>query len=288
MPPAVSAPVHTSSHHPALNTGPISLASNLYRFRHLIFQLTRRDVLGRYRGSHLGMIWSFLNPLLLLGIFTFVFKFIFRAKFTGHPSEGPADFALMLFAGLIIFNMVAECIARAPTLVLLNANYVTKIVFPLEILPVTVVLASLAHLLISLAPLLLGVLLLRDEGIPLTVVYWPLLLAPIICWSLGATWLLSALGVFLRDLNSIMLAVTTILMYASAVFYPIDRVPLEYQGIVRLNPLAFFSEESRNLTVWGAPLDWVGYGWSLLGGLIFMQMGYTAFMRTKHAFADVI
>ncbi len=269
----------------------------LIRYRHIIRQFTRREVLGRYRGSYMGIFWSFINPLLLLAIFTVVFKFIFHAKFTGNPREGSFDFALMLFAGLIVYNLFAECLGRAPSLILMNANYVTKVVFPLEILPVTVVLSAVLHLLISFVPLCLGVAFLRawgqptfvPHGLPSTIFAWPLLLPVILCWAMGVTYLLSALGVFLRDLNQAMLALTTILMYASAVFYRIEQVedPV-YQTIVRLNPIAFLCEQSRNLAVRGLPMDWHAYGGVLAVGIVFAGIGYGVFMGVKRSFADVV
>ncbi len=269
---------------------------NLVRYRHIIRQFTRREVLGRYRGSYMGVVWSFLNPLLLLAIFTVVFKFIFAAKFTGNPHEGSFDFALMLFAGLIIYNLFAECLNRAPLLILTNANYVTKTVFPLEILPVTVVLSAVLHLLISFVPLCLGVAFLRaweqpasvPHGLPATILYWPLLLPVIFCWALGLTYILSALGVFVRDLVQAMLAVTTVLMYASAVFYRIDQVPVQYQSFLRFNPIAFFCQQSRDLSVRGFPMEWHGYLGMLAAGTVFAAVGYRVFMTAKPAFADVV
>ncbi len=275
---------------------PVRFVHNLVRYRHIIRQFTRREVLGRYRGSYMGIVWSFLNPLLLLAIFTVVFKFIFAAKFTGNPHEGSFDFALMLFAGLIIYNLFAECLNRAPMLILTNANYVTKTVFPLEILPVTVVLSAVLHLLISFVPLCLGVAFLRawdqpasvPHGLPATILYWPLLLPVIFCWALGLTYLLSALGVFVRDLVQAMLAVTTVLMYASAVFYRIDQVPAQYQGFLRYNPIAFFCQQSRDLSVRGFPMEWHGYVGMLVAGAVFAAVGYRVFMAAKPAFADVV
>lgn len=273
---------------PPFTPPPAGMFAILRRHRFLITQLTRREVVGRYRGSHLGIFWSFINPVLLLCVYTVVFKYIFRAKFTGHPSEGWADFALMLFSALIIFNMFAECLSRAPTLIHVNANYVTKVVFPLEVLPLTVVLGSLVHLFISFVPLCLAALISRNGHLHAAVFLWPLLLAPIIFWALGITWLFSALGAFLRDLSEIMLAITQILMYASAVFYPLERVPPEIARWLRLNPLTFFSEQSRNLVVWGDPMDWPAYFWVTASGAVAMVVGYKLFMRVKQAFADVI
>jgi lipopolysaccharide transport system permease protein len=274
------------------------MLGNLYRHRELISQLTWREVLGRYRGSYLGLLWSFINPVVLLIIFTIVFKIIFRAKFSGHGNEGDTDFALVLFAGLIIFNHFAECLSRAPTLILMNANFVSKVVFPLEVLPVTIVLAALIHLLISFVPLCLGVALIRQGGLPWTIVEWPLLVPPIIFWSLSVTWLFSAAGVFFRDLNQIMLSAVQILMYTSAIFYPIERLTQNDRmspairsivaPLVLYNPLARMSEQARNVVEYGVQMDWKLYGWVVLSGVIFMWIGYAVFVRVKHAFADVI
>lgn len=273
---------------PFVPARPPGLFRVLRQHRFLITQLTRREVVGRYRGSHLGIFWSFINPVLLLCIYTVVFKYIFRAKFTLHPNEDTGDFALMLFSALIIFNMFAECLARAPSLIQINANYVTKVVFPLEVLPITVVLGSLVHLFISFVPLCLAALITRHGHLHAAVMLWPLLLAPVIVWALGITWIISALGAFLRDLNEIMLALTQILMYASAVFYPLERVPPGIQSILRLNPLTFFSEQSRNLVVRGEPMNWPAYGWVTISGVIAMVVGYKLFMSVKQAFADVV
>jgi lipopolysaccharide transport system permease protein len=277
---------------PAAAAPPSGLLGTLRRHRFLIAQLTRREVIGRYRGSHLGIFWSFINPLLLLCIYTFVFKYIFHAKMTGHRDEGWADFALQLFAALIIFNLFAECLGRAPNLILVNTNYVTKVVFPLELLPLTVVLGSLVHLFISFVPLCLGAFITRHGHLHATVLLWPLLLVPIIFWALAITWIVSALGAFLRDLNEVMLALTQILMYASAIFYPfsgLKQIPFKsVQMLVRLNPLAYFSEQSRNLVVWGEPMDWTNYGWVTFAGMLVMIFSYKIFMNVKPAFADVI
>ena len=298
MPPTV--PIRPAARHftkgsPSLLTAPVRFVHNFIHYRHIIAQFTRREVLGRYRGSFMGLFWTFLNPLLLLGIFTVVFKFIFHAHM--DKNEGPFDFPLNLFAALIIYNVFAECLGRAPSLILSNANYVTKVVFPLEILPVTVVLSGVMHLFISLVPLCLGVAFLHawgqpawvPHGLPLTILYWPLILPLIFFWALGITYILAARGVFLRDLNQAMLALTTILMYASAVFYRIEQVEdPRYQIFVRLNPVAFCCEQSRNLAVRGTALNWDWYGSAFAGGLLFAILGYTIFMGVKDAFADVV
>ena len=295
MPRSVAAPPPSVPRQPPPKN-PAGALGSLWRYRHIVRQFTRREVLGRYRGSYMGVLWSFLNPLLLLAIFTAVFRLIYTTRLANIPNEGSFDFALMLFAGLIIYNLFAECLNRAPNLILMNANYVTKTVFPLEILPMTVVLSAVIHLLISFVPLCLGVAFLRawgqpanaPHGLPVTILYWPLLLPAIFCWALGLTYVLSAIGVFVRDLIQAMLAVTTVLMYASAVFYRIEQVPPQYQGYIRYNPIAYFCQESRDLAFRGFPFDWYWYGGIFGTGAVFALVGYGVFMRAKSAFADVV
>ena len=269
---------------------PWNVFGALLKHRHLIGQLTRRDVLARYRGSYLGVLWSVLNPLFMLAIFATVFGVLFEGKYTGHPSETRMDFALQLFAGLTIFNVFAECLARAPSLMLLNTNYVTKVVFPLEILPVTVALNALVNLLFSTVPLVFGVWFFRGH-VPATLLLWPMLLLPLLLLSLGMVWTLSALGVFFRDLAELVGPLSLVLVYASAIFYPIAAVQAKAPYLVpfiRLNPLAYLAGESRNLAVWGEAPDWHGYGVTLGISLVLACCGYALFTRMKPAFADVL
>ena len=281
--------VTDSRRRPAAN--PLAMLAGFICHRHLIAQMTRREVLGRYKGSYLGLLWPFLNPILLLIIYTVVFKYIFNTKFNGRFGESGTEFSLILFSGLIIFNVFAECIARAPNLILLNSNYVNRVVFPLEILPVTVVLSSLFHLLMSFVPLLVASFFLSGR-VPSTMIQWPLLLLPLLGYGLGATWLIAAAGVFLRDLNEIALAAIQILMYASAIFYPLhvvsDKVPVLLQPFVSWNPVANLVEQSRLTAAMNVSLDWQVYGTLLVGSIVCMGVGFAVFMRVKHTFADVL
>lgn len=268
------------------------LPTGLWRHRELLRQLAVRDVAARYRGSFLGAFWSLLNPLFMLAVFAVVFGVIFEGKFTGHPQESRADFALQLFAGMVVFNFFADLLMRAPMLVVASPSYVTRVVFPLEILPAAAVGAGLVHLVVSLVPLVGGLLWLRG-GLPWTALQWPLLLLPLLAWTLAVGWLLGALGVFLRDLQQVVSTVSLVLMYASAIFYPIEKVQEDLAGIplraiVRANPLAFLAESSRNLLVWGAPLDLGAWCLHSLVGLAAMFLARTIFRRLQPTFADVL
>jgi lipopolysaccharide transport system permease protein len=244
-------------------------------------------VLSRYRGSYLGMFWSLLRPLSMLALYTIVFGYIFESKLGNRPNESKLDFTLALFCGLALFDFFSECVARAPTLVLGNPNYVTKVVFPLEILPVMTIGAALTQLMISCV-LLLVALIFAQGSIPITALYLPVILVPLVLLCLGLTWLLASLGVFVRDINAIMPVILTIVMYASAIFYSISRVPSKVLPLVACNPLAAVIDQARNAVLWGMAPAWGQYGVVLATSVIVMIFGYAFFMRTKSAFADVL
>jgi lipopolysaccharide transport system permease protein len=266
---------------------PWRIAAQLHRCRDLIVQFTKRDVLQRYRGSYLGIFWSLLKPLAMLAVYTVVFGYIFQSKLGNRPSETKLDFTLALFCGLAVFEFFAECINRAPYLVVSNPNYVTKVVFPLEILPVATVGAAFTHLLISLALLLAGQCL-AHGSIPLTALYLPLIFLPLVLVTLGLCWFLASLGVFIRDMTAIVPVLLVIVMYASAIFYSISKVPPHLLPIILYNPVATVIEQARNAVLWGVPPLWGRYAAVLAASVVIMIAGYAFFMRTKSAFADVL
>jgi lipopolysaccharide transport system permease protein len=266
---------------------PWQIARHLRQRGELIVQLAKRDVLGRYRGSFLGIFWSLLRPLFMLAVYTVVFGYIFESKLGNHPDESKLDFTLALFCGLVLFDFFAESLSRAPMLVLSNPNYVTKVVFPLEILPVSAIGAALTHLLISFVPLVIG-LWVAHGSVPLTILYLPVILLPLILLCLGLSWFLASLGVFIRDINSVVPVVIVILMYASAIFYSISKVPPNLLPIVLYNPLALVIEQARNAVLWGIAPVWGRYTLALVASFAVTVLGYAFFMRTKNAFADVL
>lgn len=203
------------------------MVASLWRNRNLIAALTRREVIGRYRGSVLGMLWSFFNPVFMLIVYTFVFSVVFKARWNAR-SDLKTEFALVLFAGLIVFNLFAECINRAPSLILSNVNYVKKVVFPLEVLPWVAMGSILFHTLVSLAVWLVSYFILF--GVPhATVLLLPLVLLPLIFFVMGLSWFLASLGVYLRDVGQFIGIVTTVLMFLSPIFYPITALPEKYR-----------------------------------------------------------
>jgi len=266
---------------------PLALARHLWGHRELIRQFTRREVEGRYRGSFLGLFWSFLQPLALLAVFTFVTGVVFRARWPGSSHNGLADVALLLFCGLVAFNILGECLSRAGGLVLSVPNYVKKVVFPLEVLPVAVLGSALFHGLASLLVLLVCNLLLRGS-LPWTVALLPLAVAPLVFLTLGLTWLLASLGVFLRDLGYVVPLALQVLFFATPIIYPVESVPAPFRGAMRLNPLASSVESFRRLIFQGVPPEWSALlTWALLT-FAFMLFGYAWFMKSKKGFADVM
>jgi lipopolysaccharide transport system permease protein len=266
---------------------PWELVLHLRRHAELIRQFTLRDVLQRYRGSYLGVFWSLLRPLCSLAVFFVVFGYIFQSRFGHDANESRVDYALALFCGLIVLDFIAECISRGPTLILSNPNYVTKVVFPLEILPVSAVGAALVHMVISSIPLCLAYFFVHGS-LHLTALFLPVIFIPLVFLGLGVMWFFASLGVFIRDINSFVPVLITILMYVSAIFYPISKVPPAMLPAVIYNPLAVMVDNMRNAFMWGMPLNWSQYLCMSAVCIIIMVVGYAFFMRTKSAFADVI
>jgi lipopolysaccharide transport system permease protein len=270
--------------HPAT---PIALFTSFWRNRQLIWQMTQREIAARYRGSVIGLAWSFINPLLMLMVYTFVFSVVFKARWGTTGNESRADFAIILFTGMIVFGLFAEIVNRAPAQIISNANYVKKVVFPLEILSWVSLGSVLFHSLVSLGVLLLAQLII-NLYLPWTVVLFPLVLLPLIFASLGAAWFLAALGVYVRDIGQITTVFTTVLMFVSAVFYPLSALPEAYQAWLRLNPLVLIITESRKVLVFGSLPDWFWLGIALLLGLVIAFAGFWWFQKTRKGFADVL
>lgn len=260
----------------------------VYQHRYLIVQMTKREIAGRYRGSVLGFAWSFLNPLLMLVVYTFVFSVVFKARWdVTAMEESRVDFALTLFSGLIIFNLFAEIVNRAPGLILSNVNYVKKVIFPLEILPLVSIGGVSFHALVSLLVLIAAQLLLKG-AVPWSVIYIPVIVLPLLIASAGISWFLAALTVYIRDVAHITSVFTTVLMFLSAVFFPISALPEKYQLYLRLNPIAAIVNESRNAIIFGVPPDWMLLGIALLLGLVLVVAGYIWFQKARKGFADVL
>lgn len=265
---------------------PLSPYRALKRHFNLIVQLARREVADRYRGSFIGLFWSFVNPLLMLFIYTFVFGVIFKARWNAQ-SGSHFEFALILFAGLNINSLFAECANSAPTLIISNSNFVKKVVFPLEILSWSAVGAALFHLLISTIALLVIALFVNGH-IPWTVVFFPIIVATFLPFVAGTVWLLASLGVFLRDLKQAIGIITTALMFLAPILYPKELVPVDYRRLLYLNPLTVVVEASQNVLIWGKPPVWSHLVIYALASCLFAWGAFVWFQRTRKGFADVL
>jgi len=252
----------------------------------LIYQLTKREVIGRYKGSMLGILWSFINPLLMLLVYTMFFSVILQIKWW-LPKESKSDFAILLFVGLVMYGFIAECINRAPGLVTGNVNYVKKVVFPLGVLPVVSCASALFHWAISMVVLLLALVIL-GEGIPPTAILILPVMFPLMLYGLGVGWILAAMGVYLRDISQIVGVFSQLLMFLSPVFFPASRIPDRYQGLFRANPLTGIIEQARAVLVFGAQPNWSDLLVQALVALTLCVVGYGWFTITKRGFADVL
>lgn len=269
------------------STTPHEMVFSLWRNRSLIASLVKREVVGRYRGSIMGLAWSFFNPLLMLIIYTFVFAGVFKARWGGvGVEETKTSFAIVLFVGMIVHGLFAECVNRAPGLILANVNYVKKVMFPLETLPWVAFGSALFHTGISFIVLLLAQLFL-NHNLPWTVVFFPFLLIPLMFATMGFAWFLAALGVYVRDIGHITGMFTTVLMFLSPVFYPMSAFG-SYQAILKYNPLAFLIEEGRNTMIFGHTPDVGRWLITSILGLLIAWLGFIWFQKTRKGFADVL
>lgn len=273
--------------HAAHSSSPMTLFTSFWRNRQLIWQMTRREVAVRYRGSLIGMAWSFINPLLMLLVYTFVFSVVFKARWGINVSESRADFAVILFTGMIVYGLFAESVNRAPGLVVSNVNYVKKVVFPLEILAWVSLGAILFQGSVSFLVLLL-VQAFINHVLPWTIVLLPLVLLPLILANLGLSWFLAALGVYIRDIGQVTGVLTTVLIFVSAVFYPVSALPEAYQTLLYLNPIVLIITESRNVLIFGNLPDWSALAVALAAGFVIAAAGFWWFQKTRNGFADVI
>jgi len=264
-----------------------NIIANLWKSRDLIRQITVRDIMARYKGTYLGILWSIILPLFMLSIYTFVFSVVFKAKWGISVSESRTEFALTMFCGMIPYMLFSECLNKATSLITSNQNYVKKVVFPLEILPVTVLLSSIIHTLISLAILFIGAFLFIGTT-TWTIIFLPVIFLPLIAMILGFSWFLASLGVFVRDIGYSVGVITQILFFLSPIFYPTSAVPEKFQLLMLFNPLTVIIESLRAVVIWGTMPDWKGILIVTVFSFFILFTGYFWFIRTKKAFADVI
>lgn len=263
-----------------------AIFTSVLRHREIISQLIKREISARYRGSFLGVVWALAHPLALLSVYTFVFHSVFKARWT-HESEATEEFAILLFTGLIMYSLFAECLNRAPTLILSHATYVKKVIFPLEVLPLVTLGSGIFHMSVSLIVLAMFCL---ASHVPIswTAVWFPVLLAPFCLWILGTSWFLAAAGVFVRDVAQGIGVFTSLALFLSPVLYPRSAVPETYQPLFYLNPLTFMVEQARGVLIAGTTPSWAGLGLYSVCSVAVAWLGLLWFQRTRKGFSDVL
>ncbi len=262
------------------------ILNSFLRNRSLIYQMTKREVVGRYRGSMLGIAWSFFNPLIMLAVYTLVFSTVFQAKWN-VGSDSKTEFALVLFIGMIMHGVLSESMNSSPSLMLRNISYVKKVAFPLEVLSWVVVGSTLFHSIISVVVWALFYLVV-NQAFQWTAIFFPLILLPLVLFSLGVSWVLASLGVYIRDIGQMTGVLTTILLFMSPIFYPASRLPEPYQTIMYINPLTFVIEQARGVLMWGDMPNWSGLIIAYIVSLFVAWVGLVWFQKTRNGFSDVL
>jgi lipopolysaccharide transport system permease protein len=268
----------------ARDLNPLAIGTGLFRHRAIIVQLTKRDLLLKYRGAYFGVAWAFFYPLLLLAVFSLVFGSIVPARW-GSGAAGQST-VLWLYSGLVVFSFFAEAVSRAPALIRGYPAFVKKIRFPVETLPVTVVGTAVLHLALNLAILFIATALLGE--VHATALLAPLVLLPAILVALGCAWLAAAVGVFIRDLVNIIPILVQGLLFVSPVFYSLDAVPAHVRPLILANPLTTTIEQLREVLFLGRAPDWGAWLAILLAGIVVCTAGYAMFQHLREEFADVL
>lgn len=252
----------------------------------LIWRLATREVTQRFQGSTLGLAWMVLTPLLSAAVFTFVFSAVFQTRWPGNQT-GPFDFALLLLTGMAIHGVFAEAVGRAPTLILSQPSYVTKVVFPIEVLPVVAVLSALVNATITILIVIFGQLLLKGV-LHWTAIFFPLVLAPFLIFVVALVLFFAACGIFLRDLSQLVTLLVTVSLFLTPIFYPLDAVPGAFRTLMRLNPLTSIVEQSRTVVVFGGLPNFASLAIYMVCALLALAASFWVFQRMRPGFADVL
>ncbi|MCW0392673.1 MULTISPECIES: ABC transporter permease [Xanthomonas] len=256
------------------------------KHRSLAFELTRREVLGKYRGATFGLLWSLISPFLMLLIYTLAFGFIMKSRWPGTTGS-TSEFALILFAGLTVHGFFAECFTRSPQLIVGNTAYVKRVVFPLDVLVWSMAFSGLFHLAMNMIVLLV-LQAVYGTGVSPTAFLLPVVLVPLVVMTVGVCWLVSALGVYLRDIGQVTGVLATAMLFLSSAIIPLNSVPATYRWVFELNPLTFIIDQVREVVIWGHLPDWVGLGVYLVVSSVFAFVAHALFGKMRGGFADVL
>ncbi len=259
---------------------------SIWHNRSLMRSMVRRDILGRYRGSLGGWFWTVLNPLLLMATYFFVFGVVMQTKVS--EDKGPGAFALYLIAGMLPWLAFSEAIGRAPSNMWENRQFIKKLRFPVETLPVNIMLSGLTSEVFGLAIYLSGLLLLRGGHLPLTVLWLPVLVLPQMLLTAGLCWLLAALGVFIRDLAQVIGFVLTLWFFLTPICYSEAGLPEPARSILAANPIYVLVHGYRTIFLAGHQPDWSPL-WKLyvLSAAVFF-LGHALFYKLRKSFADIV
>lgn len=259
---------------------------NVWKNKSLVYELTKRDFTGRYKGSVLGIGWSLFNPLLMLAVYTIVFSVVFKARW-GIEQDSKLSFAVVLFSGIIIHTFFSECINRAPSVILTNPSFVKKVVFPIEILPIVALCSALLHFAISFFVLVIFCFI-SGTKIHFGVLLLPIIIFPLILMALGSSWILASVGVYIRDIAQGIAMISTVLLFMAPIFYPITALPPEYQSYLKFNPITLPVNQLREVMLYGMTINWLDWLIAFSVGVFVCMFGYWWFQFTKKGFADVI
>ncbi len=272
------------------------MVAGLWSRRDLIGQFTHRNIELRHRGSRLGAFWALINPLSMLALYFVVFGVIYGQRFRVLADETGFDFMLAMFLGLSLFHAFSETLGWAPTVITANPNFVKKVVFPLEVLPVAQIGAAVFHLVVSLGLILVGTLASTAWGVGATrfsfhLLWLPVLVLPLLLLSLGTAWFLAAIGVFLRDIGQLTAFLVTVLLFASAVMFPtsqiLDKAPSLWT-VLRFNPLLQIVDLARHAALWQQPMAYHKLAYVYAVALVVLGIGAVFFSLLRKSFAEVV
>ena len=252
----------------------------------LTSELSKRDVQGRYRGASFGLLWSLISPFLMLVVYTFAFGTIMKGRWP-QIEAGHTQFSIILFAGLIVHGFFAECLGKSVSLIVGNPNFVKKVIFPLDILPWPMVFSALFHALMNLV-VFLALRLALDGTVAWTSFLFPLVMLPLVLFTLGVAWFMAAAGVYFRDLGQVTGVLATAMLFLSTALMPIETVSEKFRWVLLANPLTFMIDQARDVLLWERLPDWTGLGYYLLGSLVIFYAGFAFFAATRRGFADVL
>lgn len=259
----------------------------LYKNRDLFVQSLTREIVQKYRGSYLGILWNFILPLVMLAVYSFIFGVIFKARWDQQVTDSKAEFALILFVGITLYNVFSETVGASPTLIITNVNYVKKVIYPLEILSMTSIGNSLVQLLFNLVIILLGkAIIIRHFDF--MILFFPLVLLPLLLLVLGISWILSGIGVFIRDMRQAATIIILIFGYITPVFYPISSVPESFRWVMYLNPMTAIVNNARRVLIYGEFPDWLSLLITFFISYLIMLIGLMFFRKVKSNFSDAI